>query len=51
MSGPRVKGREAIACGAAGALDTRAATGTLIGRGKVGLRLALVLPLSLIIIR
>ena len=34
MSGRRVKGREAIACDAAGALDLVAATGTLTSRGR-----------------
>ena len=34
MSGRRVKGREAMACDAAGALDLVAVTGTLTSRGK-----------------
>ena len=33
-SGRRVKGREAIACDAVGALDAVAVTGTLISRGR-----------------
>ena len=33
-SGRRVRGREAIACDAKGALDAAAVTETLIGRGR-----------------
>ena len=46
MSGRRVKGREAIACDAVGALYALAATGTLICRGRRLTSSAMMLPVS-----
>lgn len=47
VSGRRVKGREAIACDAVGALEALAATGTLTRRGRRHTSSAVMLPVSL----